>query len=127
MALLLGRKLTGFLLISLGETSILMLLLLRALRIVNSDHSPIIFKPKPPITSGRAFKYEAFWEDNDNYRTEVATGWNMSAHVDPWMNWECRVKACTSHVKQWHQKTFRNAPKEINRLKASCHYRPELG
>lgn len=31
-----------------------------ALPIVNSDHSPLLLKPKPPLTSGKQFRYEAF-------------------------------------------------------------------
>lgn len=31
-----------------------------AIPIINSNHSPIFLKPKPPLSSGRQFKYEAY-------------------------------------------------------------------
>lgn len=43
-----------------------------ALPIVNSDYSPLVLKPKPPLFSGVSFKYEAYLEEHEQCR-EVVT------------------------------------------------------
>lgn len=55
-----------------------------ALPIINSDHSPIILNPNPPIASGKSIKYESFGEEHDDYRRELSTGWISSSHTDSW-------------------------------------------
>lgn len=49
-----------------------------ALPVINSDHSPIVLKPKPPLTSGKSFKYEAIWEEHEECGGVVAEGWDYS-------------------------------------------------
>lgn len=43
-----------------------------------SYQSPIGIKPKPPLTSGKSFKYETFWEELDECRKVVEVGWTGS-------------------------------------------------
>lgn len=94
-----------------------------ALPIVNLDHSPIILKPKPPLTSGKAFSYKAFWEDHDDCRQVVANGWQGNME-DAWNQWDKRVNACKSHLVKWHKTTFRNAAKEIDSCKTQLQNLP---
>lgn len=83
---------------------------------INSDHAPIVLKPKPPLQSGRAFKYEAMWEDHEVCRNIFQEGWKGS-NDDFWKEWNEKVKVCKSHLSRWHKNTFINATKEIHRLK----------
>lgn len=86
-----------------------------ALPIVNSDHAPILLKPKPPLTSGRSFKFEAFWNDHEDCKGIVANGW-VGHHSEPWNQWDKRVEACKSSLIKWQRSTFRNAAKDANLL-----------
>lgn len=80
-----------------------------ALSIINSDYSPILLKPKPPLTSGKSFKYEAVWEENEDCREVVSHGWNTTFRHDFWNSWKAKVPACTSHLKKWKANPFKNA------------------
>lgn len=89
-----------------------------ALPIVNSDHSPIIFKPKPSQTSGTSFKYEAFWEEHGECREVVAASWeDFEVNSNPLVVLDSKVKNCKNNLMQWNLKTFKNAAKDINKLK----------
>lgn len=87
-----------------------------ALPIVNSDHSPIILKPKPPLTSGRSLKYVALCEDNENCKNVIAEGWN-GKDSEPWDQWNNRVNSCKTHLIRWHMATFKNDATQIGKYK----------
>lgn len=89
-----------------------------ALPIDNSDHSPILLKPKPPFTSGRQFKYEAYWEVNDLCREIVADGSHTNLRGETqWDNVCSKLRNCQRKLSIWIQATFKNTAKEISILK----------
>lgn len=91
-----------------------------ALPIINSDHSPILLKPKPPLTSGKQFKYEAFWEENVQCREVVAEGWNSSiGGQNHWENVKSKLTHCQQKFQRWSHNTFKNAAREISKLKGT--------
>lgn len=90
-----------------------------ALPIVNSDHAPLVLKPKPNLQSGRSFKYDAFWEDHEDCRRRVQEGWS-SNHFDVWNRWSEKANNCKTELSRCHQRTFRNAAKQIGLLKKSA-------
>lgn len=93
------------------------------LPIISSDHSPIIFIPSPKGRSGRQFKYEAYWEENEECRATVQEGWNCSNTIeDPWGNVLAKVKSCKKGLQKWHHKTFRRVDEEIGRLKRRLYW-----
>ncbi|KAJ1426339.1 Zinc finger, CCHC-type [Sesbania bispinosa] len=53
-----------------------------ALPAVSSDHSPIIFWPVPPLSSGNSFKYEFFWEDHEQCNDVIKEGWQGNPEKD---------------------------------------------
>lgn len=72
-----------------------------ALPIVNSNHSPIILRPKPPLTSGKSLRYESFWDDHEDCKKIVAEGWDGILE-DPWGHWNRRVTNCKTHLTMAH-------------------------
>lgn len=91
-----------------------------ALPIINSDHSPLVLKPKPPLRSGKQFKYEAFWEENEQCREVVADGWNVNfVGTSEWDNIQSKLRNCQRKLSNWHHATFKNAAREILNLKAN--------
>lgn len=90
-----------------------------ALPIISSGHSPILLKPKPPLTSGISFKYDALWEENEECREIVSNGWNITHLPDSWGNWNAKVSSCTNHLKRWKSNVFKNAAKEIKVLRGN--------
>lgn len=46
-----------------------------ALPILNSDHSPIVLLPYPPVVCPKFFRYKSFWEDHEDCRKVVSEGW----------------------------------------------------
>lgn len=44
----------------------------------NSNQSPIVIKPIPPLTSGKSFKYETFLEEHDECRKMDEVSWTRS-------------------------------------------------
>lgn len=53
------------------------------MQIVNSDHSPIVLKLKPRLTSGVNFKYEAYWEEHEECRDMVNASWESVSKDTP--------------------------------------------
>ena len=41
----------------------------------------------------------------------------MEEDDEPWSNFSKRLKACKQNLLAWHKMTFKNASKEINRLR----------
>lgn len=89
-----------------------------ALPIVNSDHSPIVLIPNPPTRCARYFKYESYWEENENCREVVDEGWKYNlGNVDAWQHLDSKMKNFKRSLGAWNQKTFKNAAAEITKLK----------
>lgn len=89
-----------------------------ALPIISSDHSPLIFHLCPNDTSGRCFKYEAYWDEHPDCKEEVRRGWERGARMDSaWEDLLSRTKAYKSNLQRWNKAVFRRADGEIARLK----------
>ncbi|KAJ1376439.1 Endonuclease/exonuclease/phosphatase superfamily [Sesbania bispinosa] len=56
---------------------------------ISSDHSPILLDLIPEESSGRNFKYEAFWDDHAECKEVVHNGWNEgeTAETDDQGSW----------------------------------------
>ncbi|KAJ1416156.1 hypothetical protein SESBI_17681 [Sesbania bispinosa] len=68
-----------------------------ALPIVSSYHFPIIFWPKPQLSSGQTFKYEAFWNEHEDCEQVVRDGWQGSTQEeDPWKKYNNRLRSASS-------------------------------
>lgn len=94
--------------------------MLVALSIVNFDHSPLLLKPKPPLTNGSNFKYEAFWEENEKCRLVVANSWNEVVNQDS------KWKPC---VLNWRpaEETSPNGTRLLSRIQQRKYLSPRLG
>lgn len=88
-----------------------------ALPIINSNHSPLILRPRPPNTSDTSFKYESFWEEHVDCKDVVKDAWSSNNSIDPWLNWSSKTSNCRNKLRSWHLNTFKNAAKEIQSLK----------
>ncbi|KAJ1424452.1 hypothetical protein SESBI_11643 [Sesbania bispinosa] len=42
---------------------------------ISSNNSPILLDIKPSTGSGRSFKYEALWDDHEDYKRVVCDNW----------------------------------------------------
>lgn len=90
---------------------------------VSSDHAIIMLDPKPQKKSGRAFRYEAFWDNREDCKKTVMEGWNNSnGSGSTWEDYEARSKACKRHLISWQKNTFSAADKEITKLKQELAY-----
>ena len=66
----------------------------------------------------RLFIYEVFLEDHQDCQKAVAEGWeDLGKKEDPWENFINRTKNCKRKLTAWHNKNFRDATKEIPKLK----------
>lgn len=93
------------------------------LPIISSDHSPIIFRPRPKHKSGVSFKYEAYWEENEECREVIKEGWTKwNEDGEPWEVFLQRSKECKKSLQAWHQRTFKRADEEIIKLKKELSY-----
>ncbi|KAJ1427655.1 Reverse transcriptase zinc-binding domain [Sesbania bispinosa] len=85
---------------------------------VSSDHSPIVLDTDPRESSGWHFKYELMWDEHSECKEVVKRGW--SKDVGEKSGWEAfleKTKNCTRELRRWHSSTFKNALKEIPKLK----------
>ncbi|KAJ1433557.1 Endonuclease/exonuclease/phosphatase superfamily [Sesbania bispinosa] len=81
-----------------------------ALPPISSDHSPIVFWPKPKMSSGSSFKYEAFWEDHEDCEYIIKKGWQRkSGEEDDWDKFLKKSKICKRTLMRWHHRTFKRA------------------
>ena len=63
-------------------------------------------------------KYEAFWEDHEQCTDVVKQGWGSGAlDQGVWENVIEKSKACKRELMAWNKRTFKNASKEIGKLK----------
>lgn len=75
-------------------------------------------RPVPNHRSGTSFKYDAFWEDLDDFREVVrnARGF-VDAVEDHWKDLDNNLKICKSSFQAWLKSTFKNAVVEVSKLK----------
>ncbi|KAJ1387569.1 Endonuclease/exonuclease/phosphatase superfamily [Sesbania bispinosa] len=84
---------------------------------ISSDHTPIIFCPKPRLRSGRKFKFEMFWEEHQDCSNVIQDGWtDLSEEPLGWGRYLKKTKNCKSALQRWHNKTFRRADYHIFNL-----------
>ncbi|KAJ1405016.1 Zinc knuckle CX2CX4HX4C [Sesbania bispinosa] len=89
-----------------------------ALPAISSDHSPIILDVWPTESSGTTFKYEQFWDDHPDCKFVVSQGWSgEGGDEEGWDKLLKRTTGCRRAILRWHHVTFRNAVKEIPKLK----------
>lgn len=70
-----------------------------SLPIINSDHAPIVFKPKPSGTSGTSFKYEAYWEDPADCKQVIADSWTSTGNgASVWSVLDSKLKKCKQRL-----------------------------
>lgn len=84
---------------------------------VNSDLSPIIVEPNLTSTSGRRFKFEAFWQEHTDFDQVLQNNW--ASGIGEYNSWQKLTKCmtnCKSKLTQWHKRTFINAKNEIDNL-----------
>ena len=85
---------------------------------ISSDHSPLVLNFQPKVGDGGLFKYEAYWEDHPACHQVISDGWqDVEDNGEPWRNFVAKIKACKRNLKAWSQNTFKNASKEISKLK----------
>ncbi|KAJ1436308.1 Endonuclease/exonuclease/phosphatase superfamily [Sesbania bispinosa] len=109
----LDRVLVNWLWRSLYENALLM-----AIPAISSDHSPLIFWPKPPSSSGKSFKYEAMWEEHEECDNVIKEGWyGESDQDDVWGNFQKRATNCRRALQRWHARTFKGADRQLSKLK----------
>ncbi|KAJ1400227.1 Endonuclease/exonuclease/phosphatase superfamily [Sesbania bispinosa] len=85
-----------------------------ALPAVSSDHSPIIFWPKPKDSSGRSFKYEAMWEEHPEVNEIIHTAWTEAGvGENSWDTWRRKTRKCTARLKSWHKEKFKKASERM--------------
>lgn len=89
-----------------------------ALPIITSDHAPIILQITPKNKSGISFKYEAFWDDNDECKDVIQQGWAQGEEsMDNWDTLLKKSKSCKRNLEKQHKQTFKKADEVIFKLK----------
>ncbi|KAJ1390351.1 Endonuclease/exonuclease/phosphatase superfamily [Sesbania bispinosa] len=89
-----------------------------ALPVVSSDHTPILFWPHPPLTSGTSFKYEAMWEEHEECEAIVRQGWNLTeTSQNASENFLKKAKNCEDHLMVWHRRTFKHLDTQVSIMK----------
>ena len=92
--------------------------ILYAIPPVSSDHSPLILHFKPKVGDGGRFKYEAYWDEHVDCDKTIKRGWNKELpKQDPWDTLFSRLSSCKKELKTWSASTFKNAAREIPKLK----------
>ncbi|KAJ1412388.1 hypothetical protein SESBI_20509 [Sesbania bispinosa] len=89
-----------------------------ALPAISSDHSPLVIQINPNASSGRMFRFEAFWEEHPECFEVVYREWRagMEAHHE-WGSILNNINACRLELEQWHVSTFKRPLEEIHYLK----------
>ncbi|KAJ1418794.1 hypothetical protein SESBI_15733 [Sesbania bispinosa] len=82
------------------------------------DHSPILLWPNPKLKGKYVFKYEAMWEEREDYCKEIVKeGWTRGKDGEkPTVNFINRTKSCKLALKKWHQAYFKKADLELAQL-----------
>ncbi|KAJ1381067.1 hypothetical protein SESBI_45509 [Sesbania bispinosa] len=89
-----------------------------ALPAVSSDHTPILFWPKPEESSGRSFKYEAKWEEHPGIGKVIQEAWSQEVQGENcWEILRKKKRICTNHLQRWPRRTLKRADEQIFTLK----------
>ncbi|KAJ1376339.1 hypothetical protein SESBI_50052, partial [Sesbania bispinosa] len=84
----------------------------------SSDHSPLVIQINPNASSGRMFRFEAFWEEHADCAEVVSRGWNAGMKAQhEWGSVLNNISACKRELEQWHEFTFKRPLEEIQQLK----------
>ncbi|KAJ1420323.1 hypothetical protein SESBI_14457 [Sesbania bispinosa] len=85
---------------------------------ISSGHSPLVLCLKPEGSSQHLFRFEAFWQDHEQCQSVIQESWKSSAHEDgKWGQLLSSVKNCTRGLSRWSRTTFKQADKEVHKLK----------
>ena len=85
---------------------------------ISSDHTPLVLICKPKVGDGGLFKYEAFWEEHEDCNRVIGDGWSKwEENEDPWNTLLNKVNSCKKDLTAWNKAKFKNAAKEIAKLK----------
>lgn len=92
--------------------------ILYAIPPISYDHSPLILRFKPKVRDGGTFKYEIFWEEHEDYNEVINRGQHKElSKQDLWGALIGRLSSYKRELKAWSTSTFKNAAKEISKLK----------
>lgn len=96
----------GRILVNWGRRDLYPLAIGLALPIANSDHSPLVLLLNPPAACARYFCYESYWEEHEECRNMVKSGWSRSSSVNEgWDRFSTKVKDCKKFLLAWHKFT----------------------
>ncbi|KAJ1392784.1 Ribonuclease H-like superfamily [Sesbania bispinosa] len=85
---------------------------------ISSDHTPIILDIKPEGYNHQDFKFEAYWQDHDQCQNIIQESWKPNAQEEShWDQLLSRVKNCSKGLSKWSKSTFKQANREIFKLK----------
>ncbi|KAJ1424731.1 Zinc knuckle CX2CX4HX4C [Sesbania bispinosa] len=88
-----------------------------AIPATSSDHTPIIFWPKPKLRSGRKFKFELFWEEHGDCNSIIQQNWADQAEVSQgWERYFKKANNCKFALQNWHKSTFKRVDHQIAKL-----------
>lgn len=89
-----------------------------ALPSISSDHSIIMLQCCPQASSGKPFRYEAFWEEEEECGQIIQASWAPAqGGEDPWTKLAQNFKSCSKNLQKWHKEKFKRADTEIFALK----------
>ncbi|RYQ98832.1 hypothetical protein Ahy_B07g086652 [Arachis hypogaea] len=69
---------------------------------ISSDHCPILLQLKPKGRSSKQFKYEAYWEDNEECKEIIKKGWNNNENQQgKSKDLSGKIKNCKIELRKW--------------------------
>ncbi|KAF7821099.1 reverse transcriptase [Senna tora] len=87
---------------------------LETVPVVESDHSPLILRfCKPPSKSGKFFKFEQFWLENDECLPIIQEAWQETNSSDGLRAISHKINEVSAKLQVWEKNTFKRADKEI--------------